>query len=321
MRERTKIWLIIAASLTVLGLILFAAGMTGNHWDFTRLSTAKYETNTYQVREEFNRISMTTETADIVYIPSEDGKCKVVCYEPENAKHSVVVQEGTLTIHELNEREWYEYIGVTIGTPRISVYLPDAEYDMLVIKESTGDIEIPKDFRFTSMDISTSTGDVRNDASASGPMKIEAGTGDIRVENVAADTLDLSVSTGGITVSNVTCKGDVKINVSTGKTNMTHIECENVISNGNTGDICLENVNAAEKFLIERSTGDVKFDACDAAEILVKTDTGDVTGSLLSDKVFIIHTDTGSMDVPKTITGGRCEITTETGDIRIKIQQ
>ena len=53
--------------------------------------------------------------------------------------------------------------------------------------------------------------------------------------------------------------------------------------------------------------------------MFVETDTGDVTGSLLSDKVFITKSDTGSIDVPKTVTGGKCEITTDTGDIKIEI--
>ena len=73
-------------------------------------------------------------------------------------------------------------------------------------------------------------------------------------------------------------------------------------------------------FSIERSTGDVRFTDCDAAEICVKTDTGDVTGSLLSDKVFITNTDTGSVNVPETISGGKCEIITDTGDIKITIK-
>ena len=61
------------------------------------------------------------------------------------------------------------------------------------------------------------------------------------------------------------------------------------------------------------------FEGSDAAEIFVQTSTGDVEGSLLSSKVFIANTDTGKVDVPKSITGGRCEITTDTGDIRISV--
>ena len=70
---------------------------------------------------------------------------------------------------------------------------------------------------------------------------------------------------------------------------------------------------------IERETGDVRLDRCDAAEITVLTDTGDVEGTLLSEKVFIVATDTGKKDVPESLTGGKCKITTDTGDIVIKI--
>ena len=108
------------------------------------------------------------------------------------------------------------------------------------------------------------------------------------------------------------------INVSTGKTNLTDIKCKSLISDGSTGDFSLKNVIATEKFSIERSTGDVKFDDCDANEIWIKTDTGDVTGKLLSEKIFITETSTGDVNVPKSTNGGKCEITTSTGDIYIK---
>jgi len=47
----------------------------------------------------------------------------------------------------------------------------------------------------------------------------------------------------------------------------------------------------------------------------IKTDTGNVTGTLLSEKVFLVETDTGRINVPRTTAGGVCEITTDTGDV------
>lgn len=321
MRKKTKIWLVIATALVVVGCVIFGGVMTMLQWDFTKLSTVKYETNDYEIDENYKNISIVTDTADIVFMPSQNSKSSIVCHEQKNVKHSVTVKDDTLVISVVDTRKWYEYIGINIGTPKITVYLPNAEYEKLFIKESTGDVAIPNNFSFESMDISTSTGDVKNDASASESIKIKTRTGNIRVENISAEALDLSVSTGEITVCDVTCQGDVKIHVSTGKTKLTDIACKNLTSSGNTGDISLKNVIATEKFSLERSTGDVKFDGCDAAEISVKTDTGDVTGTLLSEKVFLAETDTGRVEVPKTATGGRCEITTDTGDIRIKIQK
>lgn len=319
MKKKTKVWLLTAVLLVVLGLILFAAGMTANNWNFLNLSTEKYETNAYEIREAFRNIAVETNTADILFAVSQDGKCKVVCYEAENEKHAALVQDGTLMIRVAHQKPWYDYIGITMETPKITVYLPQTQYDSLIIKETTGDLEIPGEFRFESMDISTSTGDVKNYASTSGTMKIKTTTGAIYVENISAEFVDLLVSTGDVTAKSVTCNGDVQIGVSTGRVKLTDVKCKNMTSRGNTGDAFLENVIASEVVFIERSTGDVKMEDCDAAEIQIQTDTGDVAGTLLSEKVFLVETNTGDVDVPKTTVGGKCEITTNTGDIRVKI--
>lgn len=319
MYQETKRWLSLAALLVVIGLAMFSAVMTVYGWDFTKLSTVTYETNTYEPSGAFSSISINTNTADIIFMTAEDGKCRVVCYEAEKAKHSVDVQDAILTINEMNEKKWYDHIGISIGTPKITVYLPDTKYDVLTVRERTGDIEIPEAFHFESIDVSTSTGDVKNYASAAGEIQIKTSTGNICVERIAAGGIDLSVSTGGIVVSHVTCEGDVTIKVSTGKTNMTDIACKNVISNGSTGNLFLKNVIALEQFSIQRSTGKVSFDACDASEIFVETDTGDVTGTLLSEKTFFAESRMGNVDVPQNTTGGRCEIQSGTGDIELEI--
>ena len=314
-----KVWLIVGVSLIILGLIIFAAAMTANKWDFTKLSTVKFETNTYSVSDEFDSIAIQTDTADIIFVPTDDGICRVVCYEEENIKHSVAVQNNILTIQVVDKRAWYEYIGITYGTPKITVYLPQREYTSLHINESTGDVELPKEFTFGSIDISASTGDVKCHASTSDLIKIKLNTGDINVENISAGALDLTVSTGKVTAKSIVCNGDININVSTGKTYLTDVKCESIISNGSTGDISLKNVIAEKQFSIKRNTGDVMFEGCDAAEIHIETSTGAVKGSLMSSKVFIVESDTGRVNVPKTVTGGRCEITTDTGDIKISI--
>lgn len=320
MRKATKVWLITAASLVLIGCILFAGVMSTIGWNFSKLSTVRYETNTHEIVEPFGDISLTTGTADIVFALSDDGKCKVECYEEENAKHSVTVEENTLVIKVIDTESWYDYIGFHFGSPKITVYLPKTEYNALSIYESTGNVEIPKDFAFANANISLSTGNVDFCASASETIKIKTSTGDICVENISAGSVDLTVSTGKVTVSGVSCEGYITVGVSTGKASLTDISCKSVISSGTTGSISLNHVIAANKFSIERSTGDVKFSRCDAAELYVKTSTGNVTGSLLTDKVFITDTDTGSVDVPKTAVGGKCEIKTGTGDIKIEIE-
>ena len=321
MSKTKKIWLITAASLALIGCIIFLGVMALLGWDFKKLSMSKYETNRYELNEAYENISIITDTADVVLAASENAKGSVECYEKKNVKHSVTAKDGTLVIEVVDTRKWYEHIGIDFGTAKITVYIPEGEYGALSVKSSTGDVEIPKALGFESIDIAESTGDVRNQASATGAIKIKTTTGHICVENVSAASLDLSVSTGKVTVSGVRSEGEVKVSVSTGKTKMTDVSCQSLSSDGGTGDITLENVIAVQRLSVERSTGDVKLDGCDAAEIFAETDTGDVEGTLLSDKVFVVNTDTGRKDVPDTITGGRCEITTDTGDIIISVKR
>lgn len=319
MKKTTKAWLMSAASLVIIGCILLAVVMAVTGQDRSELSTVMYETNTYRITEAFIALSLTTDTADITFAPSDDGKCRVECYEEEHAKHSVSVENNTLTISINDQRSWDEYIGFTFDSPKITVYLPDTEYGALSIQESTGNVEIPEEFSFESVDISASTGSVDLGASAQDTVRIGTSTGDIQVENISAASLELSVSTGEVTVSGVKCSGDITVSVSTGKSHLNDVSCQSVISTGTTGDIYLDNVISAGKLSITRSTGNVSFDGSDAAEITVRTDTGNITGSLLTDKVFITASDTGSVEVPGTVTGGRCEIDTDTGNIKIEI--
>ena len=83
MRKATKVWLITATSLVLIGGILFVGVMTTLKWDFSKLSTVRYETNTHEIVEPFGDISLMTGTADIMFALSDDGKCRVVCYEEE----------------------------------------------------------------------------------------------------------------------------------------------------------------------------------------------------------------------------------------------
>jgi len=302
MNRTTKIWLIVAATLIALGGIVFTVTMAYLDWDFSKVGTVKYETNTHKICEDFSDISIRTSTADIQFLPSEDGTCDVICHEAEKRIHSVSVKDGVLTIDETDTRKWHDYIEFfSFQTPKITIRLPKNVYGSLTIKQSTGDLQLTERITF-------------------GNVSITASTGDVLVSDVSAEEMKISVSTGHITVRSVTCEKGFSATVSTGDTELTDLTCRSFCSEGDTGDITLKNVIASEKLSIERDTGDVILDRCDAAQIYITTDTGDVKGTLLSGKVFHAHTDTGHVRVPEDTAGGKCEVETDTGDIAISIK-
>ena len=314
-------WLIVATTLLILGMIIFGGTMMSINWDFSKLSTTGFVTNEYEGTENFKDILVDSNLANVVLIPSENEKYIVTCFEQEKMLHTVSVKDNALTIKLQDTRKWYEHIGVNFNTPEITVAVPVGEYEKLLIDLVTGNVEIAKDFSFESINISSTTGNITNCASSVGEVKLSATTGEIKLQEVSAGKLDINCTSGKVTLTKVDCEGDVKLKITTGRTDISDLKCKNLESNGGTGDICLKNTVAEEAFFIKRTTGGICFEKCDAASITAKASTGDIKGSLLSEKVFIAQSSTGKVNVPASSSGGKCELTTSTGNIEITVEQ
>lgn len=223
-----------------------------------------------------------------------------------------------------------------------SVYLKDINCGSLGIEVSTGNVSLKNVECAGKVEIEVSTGRVQLDnvnlvsletegdtgnfsaqnITSSGSISVERDTGKVNIQNATVvGDLIVETDTGDISLSTIACTGDLKITVSTGKSSLSDVSCKNLVTVGSTGWIDMADVVASESFNIERSTGNVTFTRCDASEITVLTDTGDVRGTLLSEKIFFYDTDTGDVDLPETMTGGKCKITTDTGDIVISIEK
>ncbi len=313
-------WITAAVFFLAAGALLCALSIGVLGFDFKGPGAGKYVTNTYEVRDEFADIKIDGDTEKITFLPAEDAECRIVCYEDENDPHHVRVENGILIIDRLNPARWHLNIGIFTESPTVTAYLPQDTYRKLMIDADTGDVEVPRDFSFDSISIILDTGDVSCFAPASEDIEIRTDTGHITVSGVSAAGLRLKSDTGRMELSDVVISGDIELKEGTGKALLEHVSCTNLVSKGSTGSLAMTDTTASGEFNLERSTGDIEFHGCDAEKIYAKTNTGDVTGTLLTEKVFAADSDTGKVDVPGTSSGGRCEITTDTGDIRIRIQ-
>ncbi len=320
MKRSTFVWIIVASSLIVAGLVIFAVAFALGGFNFRGLTLQKYETNTYEIGENFENISIKNTVGDITFIESVRDDCKVVINGNVKMNYNARVENGSLVIDYNDTREWFDYINFfDFEKVYIKLYLPMEAYKALQIVTSTGDVKIPRDFIFDSIKIDGSTSDVECSSSSAGLTEIKLSTGDIEIKNASFGALSLTVSTGEVDAEGIMCSGEFYLKVGTGEAELEGINCRRFVSEGSTGDLDLSRVVATEKFDIKRGTGDVRMTRCDASELYIRTNTGDVTGSLLSEKIFITDTSTGSVRVPSSASGGRCEIKTSTGDIRIQI--
>lgn len=320
MRKATKIWLVSAALLIVLGITAFAGVMTSCGWDFSKLSTVEYQTNTYEITDSFNSILVDVDTADVAFIASTDGKCKVVCRENANDTHRVAVENSTLSVtNPTDVQKWYEYININIGSPLIEIYLTDEHYDSMYARTSTGDVGVGESVKFGDVEIKVSTGNVYCRTPEANNIKISVSTGNIHISNVKAESISASASTGNTALTQVSCSSDIMMSATTGDVEMADVSCKNLTSTGSTGEIEAERLIVTGKITVERSAGDVTLDESDAGEIYIETKTGDVECEFLTDKSITATTSTGNVEIPRDSVGGKCEIKTSTGDIEVEV--
>ena len=275
-----KTLLILAAILVVLGLVLTAAALFATDFTFDFLQSGTIQ-NTHEITQDFQNISIHVDTADVRFLPSGDGTCKVVFTETEKLRHVAAVEHDTLYIGLQDSRHWYEQM-FTPGNLSAEIYLPQSRYVSLEFESDTGDLHMPGAFLFSMADIETDTADVDWQADLSGKISVSVDTGDILLMGLSAGSLEL--------------------------------DCD-------TGDVKIVNTVALKTIEIEADTGDVFFDRADAESIRVETDTGDVTGTFLTEKLFRAESDTGRVEVPWDTRGGDCIVISDTGDIRLSIAE
>ena len=328
--------LIIAGILIlVLGIVVCGVSFALMGFTFGDFTAQKYETVITEIDTDFTKIDIrgNTENIRIRRIEEADPDTRtprVICSENDWLKHTVTVENDTLTIRSVDTRKWYEHIGINAsGTPEILLYIPVFPY-VLDIETDTGDVEIKDHSLGNDIRIRTDTGDVYVQDAVGVNVFVQTDTGDIRWTyreappakkvNIVGN-LSLITSTGHIRVENAGCAGDLFLQVSTGKTLLENCRFANLESTGSTGDMTLKDTIVQGDLKIRRSTGNVKLEDCDAVGIRIQTDTGDVTGTLLSPKIFFTETSTGKVQVPRSLSGGECGITTSTGDIKLEIAE
>lgn len=320
MKKSQIVWVVIAAVLIFVGLGLGLAGLICMDFDFTQLNTANTVTNTYTISEKFYSINIDVDECDLNFVLSDTDECKVVCFEENKAQNKVEVKNGVLTVENQDNRKWYDRIGVYWADTKITLYLPEKEYEVLEISDEVGDILMPSDFSFSNAKIKTSTGDVDFNASIKDILSVDTDTGDITVNKINSANISLNTDTGDIDFSEAQIKQETTIITDTGSIKIDDLKSDVIKVESDTGDMLFENVIALKNFKIESDTGDIVFDGCDADSFDIETETGDVSGSLLTAKIFLTETQTGSINVPKTLSGGRFTVKTDTGDIKLNLE-
>ncbi len=313
MKTSTKIAVIIAVFLLAAGAGLFCLGYFGMGGDLLALDTEAVREVTYSPEGSFRQVSCTGGEGDLRILPAEDGKLKIVCLERERQPYRAEIRDGVLYIRQ-EERKLRSWQLFHLKETRITLYLPEGQYERLETDLDTGDLTLEPGVSFLAADLRTHTGDVTLRRQALDTLKLEGTTGDVRLENCTLGSLELKTDTGEQYLDSVTA-GEVTMKLTTGRTEIHALACASLEITASTGKVRLEDVRTEGELRIRTDTGDVTLRDCDAAFAEIRTDTGDVRGNFLSQMQYVVKTDTGRVKVPDSREGGECRVTTDTGDV------
>lgn len=360
MKKAKKIALIVGICMIVFGLISLFISLVFVGFDLTKVDTVKWETNTYNIEDSFENISVTGMDATVTLVPSTDNTCKVVCTENEDIYDEIAVVDNTLTIKRINNSKWNFNFGVSLEEIKITVYLPKTEYQKLLLDNTSGRLDVPAGFVFEEAKVNNSSGkasfmaDVEGELTVEntsggiyvgenqvGSLKAKGSSGGIEVASVCVDgDMEVRSTSGGIHISDVECKGmsvkgssgsirlssitakeNIDVNCTSGSIHLSDIRCVDVTGENSSGKINCSNVIASGDMRLENNSGGISLDACDATNLKLSATSGSIRGSLLSQKNFVAEATSGSVDVPESVSGGLCEVSTTSGSIGLRVNE
>lgn len=207
MSMREKEMMRIAFVLFGIGLVIIACAFAVCGFSPLELSrrVSGYEQKTVDLVDTFTSVRIENVDANVYLLPSEDGKCSVIYDETDRSTHHVKIGDGTLVVER--KRSWLDSFGFFMSAPKLTVYLPEAEYREIYAHTVSGSV---------------------------------------RMEGLNCGSLDLQTTSGKIRLSNVNVKGDAALKCVSGSIKLTSVQAGSLSARTTSGSIRLEGVDAED---------------------------------------------------------------------------
>lgn len=335
MKASVKITLIVAACLIAAGLVITTTALIASRFNHKQLLSAKLVDETIQVNGTFSDISVDSDSATVNIVRSTDGSCSVVFSDQEDANitHSAQIIDGELKIIRRDER----IVSVAfIASPKITVYLPGEMYDELDITTSSGNIDLAGGISYGKLELKASSGNiVLIDTNVNDDMDLSTSSGNIKVHKSRANSLSAHCSSGSLSLDDISCT-DAELETASGRLSVANaqiareldgqchsggirlenVNCSSLDLESTSGTVRLEKLIASGNIKISSTSGSISLKGCDAAELDLSAKSGNITGSLLTPKIYVVTTGSGSTHLPEQMSGGICRIKTTSGSVR-----
>ena len=312
----------IAGGLILAGMAICAASAVAAGFDWGKLSTAPLVTKTYPLNDDFSVLRIEDYESSVRLFLAEDGESRVVCRESDNGRYryDLSVSGGELSIRRVDQRRWYERVGLFLGVTHLEVYLAQTDYDRLAVTTASGCIRIPEAFHFVEAQGKSASGCIEFSAAVEESLTLETASGTIEVDGSDPTNLTVKSRSGRIFLRNVSAKDEVTGENASGGLSLEKVSCETLRVRTSSGGISLADVVTTGSLMARSESGRIRLDRCDGEGLSLRSASGSITGTLRTDKVFFPESASGSIRVPHTAAGGTCEVTTQSGNIDLAIE-
>lgn len=279
MKKGTIVAIILAVLLIVVGGVMVVMGLS-YAGDSTQESTLTEQIIT--IAEPFDSIKINTQDCDVKFVPyNGDADAEIYILEQDGVSHQVLVEDGTLTIKMIDERQWHDFVsGFHVfgkyESMSMTLCVPNQAYTSMQITTDTGDIRIPQMSDVVEMMLRSSTGDIICEGVNGDLLDCMTSTGDITVQTSVLTFMKLHSSTGDLKVSVVGCD-EIHMKTDTGEVAAENVRVQMFTCSSNTGEVELEDVQAEEYLQAFTETGDIEIENSDASEVNIESETGDIT--------------------------------------------
>ena len=216
-------------------------------------------------------------SCEVRVLPSKDGSCRAEYSGSRSCVCTAEVKNGTLTVREKKRLPEF-FAALGIGDTKLTVYLPE-EVETLNVSAVSGDLRIGE-----GLDAEETV--------------LETVSGDVHAEDFHSGSLTVTTVSGEAEMSGTSVDGEAAFEAV-------------------SGDLSLDGFTAGDA-IVETISGDVSAGDAEMGRLDISTVSGDVSLGLRSAMDYDVSTVSGDVNVPAADkTGGRCQISTTSGNIRI----
>lgn len=268
--SKTKKWLFAGSSLLVVGVIVFAIGMSALKWDFWRLDTTTYTAKEYTPVGDapVSRVELDVDSFPVVITQGETAKLSY--YEASDSEVEVTYADGVLKIKEdysfnLLKNSWFQLgrlkhkyeltlpngVDLTLAGKNGDFTVRDATEINLAIDVANADIEFVN-CGITQLDIKATNADVELTNCTGGAVRIDATNLDLEVEGCRFDSLYAKGTNNDTEVKNTTAT-QMEVRGTNGDYSLKNITVDTLIVHATNLDASILIAGARAEYTISAS--------------------------------------------------------------------